>query len=210
MRLYTKIILLIVLVAFFIGSLSFVLVNRLMHSALEDEMKKRCIAITQAISETIAENVINGEVLPTREIFQKIVQHSKDIEFVYVVGFDGNVFSHSFEKGFPKILAKQIHEIVANDAPILDRYFIGKKPILAVGYPLIDGMMAHIHIGMNESNVHNQIRELRNRIMVFTLIIAFLGILLAAFISLRISVPLKQLAESMQAFGKVRKKKRLN
>ncbi|MGP8330523.1 MAG: PAS domain S-box protein [Methanosarcinaceae archaeon] len=202
MRLYTKSILLIVLVAFFIGSFSLVLVNRLMRSALEDEMQKRCIDITQTISETITENVINGEVLPTREILRKIVQRSKDIEFAYVVGFDGNVFVHSFEKGFPKILAKQIHEIVTKDAPHLDRYFIEKKLILTVGYPLIDDMLAHLHIGMNESNVHNQIRELRNRIMVFTLIVAFLGILLAGFISFRISAPLKRLADSMYAFGK--------
>ncbi|MCK5052297.1 MAG: PAS domain-containing protein [Candidatus Cloacimonetes bacterium] len=209
MKLYIKIILFVVLIALFTGSLAVILVNHLMEKALEDEMKKRCIDITQAISETITENVINNEVLPTREILQKIVQRSNDIEFAYVVGFDGNLFTHSFEKGFPKNLVNEKHEIVAKDSPKLHRYLMEKKSILTVGYPLIDDMLAHIHIGMSESNVHYQIKVLRNRIMFFTLIVIFFGILIATFFSFRITVPIKQLADSMQAYGQGKKKEDL-
>ena len=209
MKLYTKIILAMIFIALLTGSISVILVSHLMQSVLEDEMIKRCISITKVISEPIIENVINNEVLPTREVLLKIVQRSKDIEFAYAVGFDGNMFVHSFKKGFPKDLTNEPHEIITKDVVKLHRYFMGEEPILTVGYPLIDGMLAHIHIGMNESNVHNQIRELRNSIMVVIVIITFLGIFLATFFSFRITAPIKQLANSMHAFGKGEKEEKI-
>ena len=63
-------------------------------------------------------------------------------------------------------------------------------------------MSAHVHIGMNESQLHNQTEALRKRILILSLSVTLLGILLGTFMIRRITNPLSRLADSMHAFGK--------
>jgi PAS domain S-box-containing protein len=169
---------------------------------MERALEEKAAILTQTVAELIVSNVIDGEVLVVREVLQDIVRRTKNVQFVYVVGFDGNPFSHSFEGGFPKAFVHRRHTLVHSDLPELNKYMTKAGPILEVGYPLIDGMLARIHVGMNESYVLSQIRRMRDRIMIVTLGVTFLGMMFGVVLSYQISRPLKRLADSMRDFGK--------
>ena len=202
MRLYTKILLLVILISIAIGTSATILSSHLMRNALERELVERCVTTTKVLTEAIVSDVITGEALSVLEVLKKIVRQTEDMEFAYIVGFDGSVFAHSFEGGFPRALKHGPHGLILSSAPKLDRYSTEDGPLLVVGYPLIEGMMAHIHIGMNESRIHSQIRSERIYIMGFTFGVMLLGVILSILLGHRIMTPLEQLADFMQAFGK--------
>ncbi len=201
MRLRTKIILLVSFTVLCVGLLSALAVSRIMRTYMEREIEHKGILVAGALSEFVTYYVINEEILPARDALQKIVQPAQGVSFAYITGFDGNIFAHSFEGGFPAGLAAKIRSEVNAKDIALDRYLTNEGPILEVRYPLIAGMRGHICIAMNMNSLHAQISAIRDRIIGLTFGITLLGIMLGVILSRRISGPLGKLMESMQAFG---------
>lgn len=202
MKLYGKIVLLITLVVLSTGICSSLLVSRITYEAMGRELEEKAVVVAQSLAEHVTHNVINDEVIPASEALREMVRRTKDVDYIFIVGFEREVFAYSFENGFPKALVEVIQEVPRANALHLRRYLVSDGSVLDVGYPLIDGMMAHLHIGMNESDAHNQVAALRNWILFFTLIVGLLGIGLGAVLSRRITRPLGCLADSMRSFGK--------
>ena len=118
-----------------------------MRNSLEKEMGKKGIVITQIIAENIISNVFNNKVILVKEYLNDVVTRTEDLEFIYVVGFNNAIFTHTFEGGFPRELLPKVHEEHKHkefiDAVIsVDRYRYKDKPILVFGYPFIEGTPA--------------------------------------------------------------------
>ena len=201
MRLHIRLTLLIVVLAAVIGGTLALLVSDVMQDALEEELEKRGVVIAETLAEHVTHNVINGEVVAAREILQGIVQQTEDVEFAYVVGFDGEVFAHSFEDGFPRDLLPDEHDLIRADTPHIERYSTKEGLGLLVGYPLIDGMKAHLHVGLNETHLQDQVESTRNQIVRITLMVALLAASFGILLSRSIARPLEQLSASLRAFG---------
>jgi len=201
MRLRIKLILLIVVLTVASGGTVALLASNIMYNALEEQMEKRGVVIAQTLADHATPNVIDGEVVAAREVLLETVQRTEGTEFAYIVGFDGNVFAHSFEDGFPRDLLPQKHYLIHADNPRLERYATEEGFGLLVGYPLIDGMKAHLHIGLNASSLYNQVESTRNQIIGATFIAALLAVLFGTVLSRSITRPLEQLSESMRVFG---------
>ncbi len=207
MRLQTKIILLVGVISLSVGLLSAVLVSSIMHEALEREMEARAVAIIQTMAEQMASQVISADAVSVRETLREIVHRTRDVDFAFVVGFDDEIFAHSFDGGFPRQLLRiqARHNMIRAWAAHTLRYSTEAGPVLMVGCPLIDGMKAHMHLGMNETEGYKQIRTLRNQILFVSLCFALLGTLVGMALSRRITKPIWHLSESMRSFaeGKV-------
>ena len=157
MRLHIRLTLLIAVFSLVGGGATALLVSNVMHDTLEQELEKRAVVVAQTLAEHVTHIVIHGEVVAAREALQEILQRTEDVEFAYVTGFDGEVFAHSFEAGFPRALLPDEHELIRAEAPLLERYATEEGLGLQVGYPLIDGMKAHLHVGLSETYLHAQI-----------------------------------------------------
>ncbi len=204
MRLQTKMIILIAAIVMAMAALSFILVGRPVLRNLEDDLRKQAAILAKTLAELITNNVINREVLPTREAISNIMERSEDIEYIYVVGFDGRMFTHTFKEGFPTDLADTTRENVKDPAPRFRSFLTERGPIMDVEYNLISGMGARINIGINQSRMYGNIRDMRKRTIGATLGIMVLAILVGIILSKRITRPLDGLAHSMNAFGKGR------
>ncbi len=204
MKLKTKISLIIAVTALVTGGTLALLVSNVMHNALEQELEKRGVVIAQTLAEHVTHSVIDGEVIAAHSALNDIIRRTDNVEFACIFGFNGEMFTHSFDSGFPRALLPREHDLIRSDSPRLDRFSIGDEVGLMVGYPLIDGMKAHIHIGLNETYLHDQIMETRNQIIGITFIVALIIMLLGFILSDRIARPLVKLSKSLNNFGKER------
>jgi PAS domain S-box-containing protein len=212
MRLHVKLTLWIAVFSVVGGGTIALLVSNVMHDTLEQELEKRGVVIAETMAEHVTHKVIDGEVVAAREALQEIIQRTEDVEFAYVTGFDGEVFAHSFEDGFPRALLSHAHEhdLPHADAPCLERYETEEGLGLLVGYPLIEGMEAHIHVGLNETVLHDQVERTRNEIFGITVGVALVAALIGVFLSRSIAHPLERLSESLRAFGERRVERELD
>jgi PAS domain S-box-containing protein len=102
------------------------------------------------------------------------------------------------------------HDLPHADAPCLERYETEEGLGLLVGYPLIEGMEAHIHVGLNETVLHDQVERTRNEIFGITVGVALVAALIGVFLSRSIARPLERLSESLRAFGERRVERELD
>ncbi len=201
MRIQTKIILLISAAVLSIGILSSIFVGKLLIREMENDAEGKGTILSQTLSELITNHVINHEVLSVREAITNVMQNTTDLEYIYVVGFDGYIIAHTFQGGFPRDLAADLHENHAAGLTVFKKFMTENGPVLDAEHRLISGMRGHIHIGLNQTHTYDKISAILRRIIGTAVVIVAFGILLGIVISRRIALPLGRLADSMRAFG---------
>ncbi|MBU8913405.1 MAG: response regulator [Spirochaetales bacterium] len=202
MNLPTKIILLIVVVMLGVGLGSSLLVGQLMYDALEIELHDQAVVAVQSLAELIALDVINGDIIDARVAVRKMVERSKSIRYAYIVDFEGRLFTHSFENGFPVALAAEPHQHIPSAAsPVVDHYKTTTGVVVDIAYPVIEGLTAHVHIGLDEEHLFLRVTSLRNGIIRLTLLLAAVGCAIGIIVSRRLTRPLTDLAGAMHDFG---------
>jgi methyl-accepting chemotaxis protein len=214
MRIQTKFIVIITLTAVGVGLCSSWLVNSVMRSNIEIQLEEKAVCLAQAIAEHLTHNVICGQAIVVRETLVEIVGRTNDLDYAFVTGFDGELFAHTFNAGLPRALVHEPHELCSSGehglgAARVEKYSTSEGPIMDVRYPLVIGMRAHLHIGMNESRLAAQVSSLRNEILALTFVAVLLGITIAIVVNRRITRPLNLLSESMSEFGRMSKREKI-
>jgi len=197
MKLGTKIIFLITASLAGLGILSSLLVYDIMLDVLKKDLMKKSVTIARTLAKGIARDVIGNEAVLVHEYLRSMVAQTSDLEYVFVAGFENELFAHSFEGGFPPDLYIQKHN-TENFIRYLDT---GKGPVMEICAPLIKNLTAHVHIGLNESSLYAQAKALRNRILLLTLIMVLIAVLITVIVSRRITRPLGRLVDSMREYG---------
>ena len=186
MRIQSRFILLIILIIFLgLGIGAAFLVQRIMFENLHTKLKEKGLLITGALAGQVTHNVVIGRILPVREALLEKVRTSQLVEYVYILGLEKEIFTHSFEEGFPKALINENKDTLDIDTQILTGYMTPQGPILEVAYPLIKGLAGRMHVGLNMSYAHRRAVAWRNRILALTIFAMLLGIGLAAAVNRR-------------------------
>ncbi|MCK5611920.1 PAS domain-containing protein, partial [Candidatus Pacearchaeota archaeon] len=201
MKLHAKITLLTTSAVLLISLFSLTLMDKLLRDRFDYELRAKGQILVEGLSESIAKDVIDSEILSVTDVLSKIVERTQHIVYAYIVGFDGHVFAHTFEKGFPKKLLTVQHPD-DDDFFIVNKYLLEGKKVVDVSYPLIKGLKAYVHIGMDKSYHHAQDFSFRNYILALSVIVILLGLISSLLISRRIIMPMKELSRYVNAFGK--------
>lgn len=199
LRLRTKIILLLVFTVSCTGFLSARLISWRMLHAFEAEQQKMGTSIARTVADLLLDKVVSNEIIATREKLTQVVEESSDLAFLYVIDFEGRPFAHTFANGFPRQLLDSSPGMRPGETK---KYQTEIGPILEVSVPLINGMQARMHAGMAMKSHLFQVNDLQNRIFLLTGVAGVIGILIAFFISHRVTRPLETLTEAIRSFGK--------
>jgi len=201
MKLSAKITALVCLLAFLYAGASILLNNYLLQKYLNNSQADWTNTLTHAIAEGIALDTINNNKLKASEQLKSIVKLDQALEYAYITGFDGKLFVHTFEQGFPRFLLGHLkhHEDSSHERL---RFRTRSGEIEEIDIPLIKGMRAHLHIGVNQNKINSLIGKTREDTIIVSLLITLLGTVLAVSIGHRITEPLANLAARMGAYGK--------
>ncbi|MCR9254465.1 MAG: HAMP domain-containing histidine kinase [Alphaproteobacteria bacterium] len=204
MRLSVRIALLLVAVTFTMITLIVVNQSNSLRGNLTTVQDEWVQTIVRAMAESVAQNTIDGEFLKTADLLRRVVSEEKGIDYIFVTDFDGRLFAHSFEGGFPKALAQDWSdggETGITVAGTAKQYvFEGRSGAETVA-PLIEGMDARLHIGVNEVAIEELIDSSRRELIIIAAVMMLTGTGIAIFMASRISQPLKTLSEQMTKFA---------
>ena len=206
MRLSRRILLNFVIIVALLGGGSVWIVSSFIKSHLQQSQQEWVETLGHAISEGISRAVINNEVLHARNTIIEIVRQDKAIEYMYIVGFDGELFAHSFDNGIPRFFVERINQ-VNNNPTYLNIMGIS---IQDIEYPLIPGMKAALHIGINQSEINNVINKMQFNLMAGALVIFVLAVFVSMLLSNYITKPLEGILASIRTFGESGKAELIN
>ncbi len=197
-----RIFLLVSFIAVVVGLASAWITVTLMTTHLEEAQFQHADSVVNVLKEPLALQTINRRFLESRRHLQEIVRDNEAIVFAFITGFDGKVFSHSFQDGFPKALLTALHHPApSHNGVVVDRFQTSSGPLLVVGHLFIPGMRAHIHLGFDQTLLFTKVDKARWQILFVTFGMIAIGILLAWFLTTGLNRPLKRLVDSLHSFA---------
>ncbi len=199
MKLRYKIALLVYALALTIGIVTTYWAAHLMGDTLQERFKDEGSFIAHSLSETLVMPVLAEQVVPVFDTLRKVVADNKQIDYLFITDFDHNLFAHSFEGGFPAVLIPKLSSHVPGEE--IFRYRSDQGTILHISQPLIEGMDARLHIGLNDNSTQTAIDRLEHSLGLIAAIILLLAIIIGALLSRRITQPLGQLTHLIQRYG---------
>ena len=207
MRLSNKLILLVVGILIFVFIGIFYFQTKQITKHLTSNQLEWVDTLTNSLSESIARDTIDGNKLNVTDLLQRLVK-DQAVEYVYVTGMEGELFAHSFKEGMPRFLLKDIgkHSDVITSSHVDKTYKTKQGVISEVNAPLIEGLAARIHLGVNQSEVKAVLRNVRNEIVWFFSFLGLISILIAVLIAHRINRPLIDFTQKLLVFNRSRLK----
>lgn len=208
MRLVTKFsisaTLLVLLIAVTISVVLYIFLNQLTIEQMEQSQKTMLKGLTEVSKESL---LLNNDVLLIN--FLKQLEKSKDVAFGMVVDPKGEIISHNN----PKYLGKFINDKAGYRALACSKFtsweYIDKqgRVIYELCEPVIQGnkTRAIVRIGFYrkeiDSMIGNAVTVMGRRLLNITFIAIVLGLIGAILLAIRLSTPIKEIAEGAKLIG---------
>lgn len=199
MRLHAKLMLLIAAIAVALGAASYVVASRMLVASAERELEDRTTLLARFLADRLTDHVIDAEVVPVHELLDEAGAHEPYLAFAYVVGFDGRILAHTFDRGFPRALLPSGSKRLAG--PRVTRYRTAQGPLIEVACPLIEGAQARVHVAVQRTQAYAQARRLKLWLVGVQGLLALCAAAVGMALTRRVTRPLEALAESMERFG---------
>lgn len=197
MKLSSRFAILILLVLSAVTTVSIIIVGTQLTKHDNESMQQWSETLTAILAESIASDTINGNVIRVREVLGNVVAKHTALEYAFLTDFDNRVFAYTFKGGFPeKMLELTSAEVKQNKLIKLDN-----KELHNFSYPLIDGLGAMLHIGINHQQQKILINDLLRTIVFSTLLVGVIGIILSIYMSRRMTRNIETIASSISAYG---------
>ena len=200
MKLSTRITLLVTSLVLIFGLVTTIIVSQLTESRLIKNQEDWIDTLVHSTADAVSQNTIDQKVVNTRELLLSIVGRETAIEYAYIVDFDGKIFSHTFEGGFPRHFINLNHSGVGH-IETTTNFQTSSGAVDDVSHPLIDKMLAHIHLGVNQKEIDNIVTSTSQEIITISILGALVGIALSIWFSQRITAPLSLLSNKIREFG---------
>lgn len=199
MKLSDKILILVCASALFFGTFVVLFSNWVLTRAEERNEIYIAKLLTNGLAESLALNVINNNPVAASQILRSITSKSSDYVFAYLTGFDGKVFAHTFDRGFPAALSGKS----SSQNPHSPHQHLRIKDIgsvLNASTPLVPGMRARLNIGLNRTNLQKTTNE---SLLILSFAIAGIALVIAGlgwFFGARLTRTLSQIAKGFALF----------
>ena len=204
MRLNLKIILLVITVSFGVGGGSAIISSQLLQRSIEKELKSKALILCQTTAEQITPYVMGGESVKVYETLMAKKKRNPLLEYAYVMNFNANILAHTFKNGFPAAFIGNIHSEIFDPGRVKLVHY--KTPdgisFADYSYPLIEGLPAHLHIGINTDYIATETATLRTKIFLMTLVIIMIGVIIGIMVSRRITQQLSHFVDAINTYGK--------
>ena len=198
MKLRNRIALAAVILIITTGVLLGLLSIRELRNTLEREDANWSAAMAQAVAKAVTAETLAGDKVAVRDVLRRVKETNAELAYLLVVDFKGEVFTSTFSGKVPAPLAMSHRDCPQGK---MSHMQINGIKVKDISYALIDGLDAHIHIGINESMSTDVINGSTYSLVWGILAITVLGALGALFIGQRISRPITKLSFALQSYG---------
>ncbi len=202
MKLSTRISLLVTALVLLSGGLITVFYDRLIYDALSESEQRWVETLDDSLSEPLSVSVINNKPLQVTEILTRLVERQPLLEYAYVIGFDGQLFAHTFANGLPRAFSQQDHASHRHDSGKSSFVDVRRGEIQDFSVPLIEGMDAHLHLGVNDSVINSIRTQSRWQLLLIIAGASLLGLLIVLPVGRRISRPLEHLVTLVNDYAR--------
>jgi PAS domain S-box-containing protein len=196
-----------VIIVILAGAITLGTVNQVLLWNLRTELMNSGEALAQSLGESLANSLVDGNLVSIQEALDTAVQNSPDVLYAYAYAPNIPVI-HSFPKGFPADLRSVTSEYEDESTSVLLRTEWGL--VRDFRYLPLDGLPVEVHLGLSQARIEAVQRQVTGIILALTVF----GCLAAAGVTYGFSYlatrPLRELTRGVQRLGDGHLDERIN
>ena len=193
-----KFVIWIVFIIMLLGVMTTIFVQVSLTKTLTEELHERGQVISRNLATSIVESILIEDTIYVHRLVENTKKIEKDVKYIYITDARGKVLAHTFEGGFPvELLTVQIY--LENSSHLLDT---GDGIVIDFTAPILDGRAGFVHIGMDETSMHEKISQTSSAIITITLLVGTLGVLMAYIAGNYLTRPIRSLVKGTEEIGR--------
>ena len=178
----------------FLGLLILWIVNRTVTSALETEVIERGKTIASDIARFSAEFILEEDIIALRELTTNSLAF-ESVYYILIQDADLQILTDTFNGNVPAELTQQsIDSEINQKKPQLLNIASLKTYCYDIVYPVEEGSLGFIRVGMKQEYITNKVDQTNNYIILTVLVITVIGIIIVYFLANKIIKPIISLA----------------
>jgi phosphoserine phosphatase RsbU/P len=203
-RLFTKTLILIVILFGVIATATSILTGWTLYRSLTAEYRSKGIAIAQGIADSSAEILLNRDLSTVQATIDQFSEIG-GVAYVFVTDAQGEIVSHTFVPAVPNEVLPIIMQSRASpstgEVVTTTLEISGMGKFIHIYAPILAGVAGFVHVGMDQGFIQAQIWStvIKQQVLIFAIFI--LSIVVAYMLVKRISQPLNQLADYTHSFA---------
>ncbi len=183
------------------GLLTILALNTVLAHALRDQLLTKGQALTHTMGESIANALIDGDLLAVQDALGNLKATSPDIVYAFAFGPDGGPVIHTFTGGFPSDLLTTLR-IPPGQAESVRLLATESGPVRDFAWRPLDGLSAEIHIGFSENQILATQQQVTLILVVLTTMGVLFGVVASVAFSRLVARPLTALAAYARRVGR--------
>ncbi|CAG0949689.1 MAG: ATP-binding protein [Candidatus Methanoperedens sp.] len=188
----------IVVIIMLLGVLTTIFVQVSLTKTLSEDLRERGQVISRNLATSILESILIEDTVYVHRLVENTKKTEKDVKYIYITDAGGKVLAHTFEGGFPgELFTVQIDQ--ENSPHLLDT---GDGIVIDFTAPILDGRAGFVHIGMDETSMHERINQTSRAIIALTLLVGALGVLMAYIAGNYLTRPIRSLVKGTEEIGR--------
>lgn len=178
-----------------IGLLSFA-TGLIVWNSLDDivskQLQKRGAEIATHVALAGGNYVLMEDRYNLYELAEQTAASSEDVRYILIIDSNKRLLAHTFHGGIPKGLLDDMSDLTQQKVSIFNS---DEGLIHDIVVPIENGAVGYVRVGMTEEYMRNSINQHIKDVLLTVLVICALAVFLSSRISVRITHPIRKLAE---------------
>lgn len=172
-----------------------------LSSISEGEMEGRALAISRDVEGHAQELLLTNDIYGLYSRINDVLLNNRDVRYVVVFDKAGDVRATTFPGALPVGL-RDANFLTAGEQYSLTTIGTSEGPILDVAYPIGDGKVGAIRLGLSKERLEGQVSRLTFRLLALTGAVLLTGLVVGYALATILTRPLLRLAEAARAVGR--------
>ncbi len=179
----SKLIFWICVLFIFIGALIYIPLSKMLPRMVTSQVLRRDVEMAKHLSEGVSELLLLDDKIALSLHLRDNVNHLEDAQYLFVQDPEGNIISHTFDKGFPKGLLS--FEVKTQNSYRIKEFLSSGRRMYDIAVPILQGEIGILHLGVSLESSKKDIATITKiNYYVAIVILVGLGVGILIFLSI--------------------------
>jgi len=183
------------------GLSAIVLMRAIFTETLTQKMQEQGRELARHLASQSADLILTHNLFALHELLRQVIDHNRDVRYVFVVDQYGQVIASSFGQHFPTSLLGA-NQVTAGDTVHLEILQSEEGLLWDFAAPVVGGQIGTVRVGITERYLQETVWRVTLGVLGITLFVSLLGIVGAYALTRVITRPLGEMVQATRAVAR--------